>query len=431
MKIQMGYNLRTIKLNSQLQSQIKSTGVYLLVPVVNFAVSIFSTPYFAKYLSAEEFGQFGYYNSITSVIGILFSLSFNTYYMSVYHRVEAPERKVILQSITLFLISWNIFFLPFAYYVIVLFIKYSGSAIQIYPLFAIALAGASIGIFKFFLQSDFRFKNNAFLYLLIVSGYRILSTLAGIYLVMHKSLGIHGRMLGIFIVEIAFFVISLIYIFRKGKIKFDKSKLSSAWKVVLPLLPASMLYVLLVSYDNFVLERINEPKEMGFYNIGKGIAYYVYIALFPFYQTFETSIYQYTIQKKIKNLKKIITGLLLMVSASVVIFWGLSGFVINYLTAGKYPEAVVYANITVMTSGLMILFSINDAMINALQKSKSSLLINAITVIAFIFICNIAAAHFKQIGVAYSTVLGYVLLIVLQSVLIIRTMKIKSGLKSQ
>ncbi|HTF27406.1 MAG TPA: hypothetical protein VK625_01105, partial [Flavitalea sp.] len=263
------------------------------------------------------------------------------------------------------------------------------------------------------------------------SGYRILSTIAGIYLVIQESLGLKGRMLGNFVVEIAFFGISLVYIFRKGKIKFDKSKLSSAWKVVLPLLPASMLYVLLVSYDNFVLERINEPKEMGFYNIGKGIAYYVYIALFPFYQTFETSIYQYTIQKKIKNLKKIITGLLLMVSASVIIFWGLSGFVINYLTAGKYPEAVVYANITVMTSGLMILFSINDAMINALQKSKSSLLINAITVIAFIFICNIAAAHFKQIGVAYSTVLGYVLLIVLQSVLIIRTMKIKSGLKSQ
>jgi hypothetical protein len=48
-------------LNRQLLlEKARTTGIYLLVPVIGFLVSIFTSPIFAKHLSAEEFGYFGF-----------------------------------------------------------------------------------------------------------------------------------------------------------------------------------------------------------------------------------------------------------------------------------------------------------------------------------------------------------------------------------
>jgi O-antigen/teichoic acid export membrane protein len=406
-----------------LLSKIRSIGIYLLVPICNFAVSIFSTPYFAKHLSAEEFGYFGFYTSVSSVISVFLSFSFNTYYLSIFHRQSETERKKTLVTITLFLLLWNLVCLPLSYLGTFFYLRYSGSSIPVSPFLALTLVGASIGIYKIFLQSDFRLKNKPFNYFLIVAGHRLLSTVLSLYFVVNQHMGLSGRMIGVLIVEIGFIIISLLYILPKNELKIDKQRLKEAFRIILPLLPASLLYLPLLSYDNFILERMNQPAEMGLYNIGKSISYYLYIALFPFFQVFESEIYKNTVKKDLPSLKKIALGLFLLVCLSITGFWLLSDIIVGFLTSGRYRNAVIYANITAITSGLMIIFSIGDAIINALQKTKNSLLINAISAVFCISLCHIAAAYFGQIGVAFSIVISFLFLILLQAFVIIRTFK--------
>lgn len=403
---------------AELQSKLRTTGVYLLVPIVNFSVSIFTSPLFAKYLTAEEFGYFGYYTSLVGFINIFFSLSFTTYYMSVYYAEQ--DRKKVLVTLTSALVLWNIVFLPLVYAGVVLFLKLSNSQVPLYPFALLTFVAGSIGVYKNFLQINYRLGGKPLSYFFIVSGYRILSTFLGLYLIIEMDMNLAGRMLGLLIIEVAFCLLSLIHIYKGLSFHIDKKILRSALKVILPLLPASLLYIPIIGFDNIVLERLGAPKEMGLYNIGKGISTYVYTALFPFFQTFEPNIYKYASQKNVTQLKN--TSLLLVgiVILSIITFWIISPMAINFLTDGRYPGAVFYANILVITSGLMIIFSIFDAIINALQATKLHLFINGTTAAFCIVSYFIGSIYFKQVGVALASVVSYLFLIILQGIFIVK-----------
>jgi len=403
--------------------KVKSTGIYLLVPIVNFGVSIVTTPIFAKHLSASEFGIFGYFASLSTFIGCFYGLLFQTYYMSAYFRESADKRKQILVTLLLFNILWNVFFFPISYFGLLFYFKITGLSMPFYPYALLTLGAAVLGGYKGFVQVNYRLGEKPFPFFLIVSGYRVLSIIASLYFVVFAEMGLKGRLLGVVLVEILFFVISLSHILKKQEIRIDKEVLKHAFKIVLPLFPASFLYLPLGSFDNIVLARMDQPSEMGLYNIGKGIATYMYVALFPFYQTFEPNIYKNIVNKNIKALKSTGLILLLIVSISVIAFWLVAPMIIDFLTAGKYHGAVKYANILAITNGLMIIFSFFDAIINALQATKKHLLINSIIAVVCVCSYTLGGSYFGQIGVAYATVGTFVVLILLQAGFVIRKFK--------
>lgn len=403
--------------------KLKSTGIYLLVPIANFSVSIFTSPIFAKYLSAEEFGYFGYYNSLNNLFNVFFSLSFTTYYMSVYYKGTEEDRKNSLVTLTLLLLLWNIAFLPVVYIGVFLYFKYSNSQIPFYPFALLTFTSGALGVYKSFLQIDFRLAGKPFSYFFIISGYRILSIFISLFLVVNLNMNLKGRMLGVLIVEVLFFIISLLHILVGQSLKIDGKILKNAMKIVLPLFPASLLYIPIINFDNIVLARLNQPAEMGIFNIGKGISTYLYTALFPFFQAFEPDIYKNTVLGNTSSLKNIIIFLMTIVILSVVGFWLISPYVISYLTAGRYAKAAHYANVLVITNGLMIIFSIFDAIINALQDTKKHLIINGITAIVCIFTYIMGGLYFKQMGVAVASVFTYLFLVILQGFFIIRKLK--------
>ncbi len=401
-------------------SKIKNTGLYLLVPIVTFGVSVFTSPIFARYLTPEEFGYFGYYTSVATFLTCFYGLLFQTYHMSVYFKFDEIERRSVLTSLVLFNLLWNLVFYPVSCFGIYIYMKYSHSNLPFYPFAIITFGSAVLATYKGFVQANYRLGQQAFLYFIFVAGYRVLATFISLYFVIYARMGLFGRMLGIFITEILFFIISLLHIFKNQKLVIRKEFIRRAFKIVFPLFPASFLYLPLISYDNIVLERLHQPAELGLYNIGKGIATYLYTALFPFYQTFEPDIYKNAVLKNIKALKKTSFFLLVIVIISLVGFWLFSPMLINYLTAGKYNAALKYSNIIAVSSCLMIVFSILDAIINALHETKKSLLINAISACLCIIFYTLSAKYFAQIGVAFATVLTYVCLICLQAFFVIK-----------
>ncbi len=360
--------------------KIKTTGLYLLVPIINFAISIFTSPLFARYLTAEEFGYFGYYSSVATFLIGFYSLSFPTYHMSVYFKETEEGRKSVLASLVLFNLMWNAFFFPLSCVGIYLYLTLSHSVLPFYPFALLTFGAAVLSTYKGFVQANYRLGQQPLKYFLFVSGYRVITTGASLYFVMNAEMGLYGRMLGILIGEVVFFVISIIHLLKDQPLTFKKDIIRKAFKIVLPLFPASFLYLPIVSYDNIVLERLHQPGEMGLYNIGKGIANYLYTALFPFYQAFEPDIYKNAVTQKYQGAQKNqFSACLPLQRMSLIGFWAFSSFMIDYLTAGKYIGATKYANIIAVTSCLTIVFSIFDAMINALHETKKSLLINIIS----------------------------------------------------
>jgi O-antigen/teichoic acid export membrane protein len=404
----------------------RTTGIYLLVPIINFFISVITSPIFAKYLSAEEFGFFGFYNTTSQFINIIFGLSFQAYYMSVYYRETDEQKRKTLATITLFTILWNLLFFPVSYFGFYLYLNLTHSQVPFYPLALLSLGAAALSNYKGFVQVNYRLAQKPILYLLWTAGYRVLVTLISLYFVIAPDMGLTGRMLGTVLVEIFFFLISIHSILKGNKIVIDKLIIKDALKKVLPLLPAALLFLPILSYDNIALEQMNDPAEMGLYNIGKNISIYMYTALFPFFQTFEPNIFKHAVQENYKPLKRIAVFIMAIVTLSLIAFWVVSPYLIDYLTAGKYIAAIKYSNITAITFSLMILFAIFDAIIMAWQETKKHLQINFIAVILSLTYYTVAGHYFKQIGIAVATVLSYFTLVFLQAIFIysrIRTNK--------
>jgi O-antigen/teichoic acid export membrane protein len=411
--------LKPALINKQLiLEKARTTGIYLLVPIINFFISIVTSPIFARHLSAEEFGFFGFYNTTSQFINIIFGLSFQTYYMSVYYRETDEQKKKTLATITLFTIIWNILFFPVSYFGFYLYLNVTHSQVPFYPLALLALGAAALSNYKGFVQVNYRLGQKPFLYLIWTAGYRVLVTLVSLYFVLAPNMGLVGRMLGILLVEVLFFGVSIYNLLKGSKLKIDRSIIRPALKNVMPLLPATLLFLPILSYDNIALEKMDNPAEMGMYNIGKNVSIYMYTALFPFFQTFEPNIYKHAIQGNYKALKRIVLFFLLILAGSLLAFWVVSPILMNYLTAGRYTAAIKYSNITAVTFCLMIVFALFDAVIMAWQETKKHLQINFIAVILSLTYYTIAGHYFKQIGIAVATILSYFTLVFLQGLFI-------------
>jgi O-antigen/teichoic acid export membrane protein len=412
--------LKVIYVNNKLAAKIKSTGIYLLIPVINFAVSFFTSPIFAKYLSAEEFGYLGYYNTLASFLLVFSSLSLQTYFMSVYFKESEEKRLEIQTTLIAFTLLWNLLFFPISYIGIFLYLKLSHSQIPFYPFALLAMLTSVLGIFRGFVQVNYRLGRKPVKFLLIVSGYRVLTVVISLALVVYPKMHLQGRMLGILLVEIVFFIISLFSLLKGQKIAINRDIVKLAFRKVLPLLPASFLFWPMMSYDNIILERMHQPKEMGLYNIGKGIANYLFIALQSFFQTFEPDIYKYASTYNIKALKRTAIAIITLVVISIFVYWVLSPILIKYLTAGRFTGAIYYSNILAVTYGLIIIYSMLDAIILSWQQTHVNLVFNIIGAGLSLVSYTVAGIYFKQTGVATATVFTHLVLVSMLTFFVVR-----------
>ncbi len=191
-------------INKNLLQRIKSTGIYLLVPIVSFSISIFTSPIFAKYLSAEEFGYYGYYNSILTFISCFYGLLFQTYYMSIYFRENVDDRKKILTTLILFNVCWNLLFFPFSYLCIYLYFKWLHSAIPFFPYVLLTFGAGILGIYKGFVQVGFRLSKSPMRFFVFVASNGIITTFLSLYFVVYSGMGLVGRLLGAILSELFF-----------------------------------------------------------------------------------------------------------------------------------------------------------------------------------------------------------------------------------
>ena len=399
---------------ANLLAKVKTTGLYLLVPIINFAFSVFTSPIFAKYLTVEEFGYFGYYNTLSSFLLVFYSLSFQTYYMSVYFRETEGERKETLVSLIMFTMMWNLLFFPISYVALYLYFKYSHSIVPFYPFVLLLFSGTVLGIAKGFVQINFRMEQKPVLFLIWVSGFRVASILVSLYFVVIPKMALPGRLLGILLVEVFFFVITLYLTCKKQKIRIDKKVLRVAIKKISPLLPASLLFMTIFSFDNIALERMHQPKEMGLYNIGKNIAQFLFTALYPFFQAFEPDIYKHAVQKDHKSLKRIGFLIFGITAFSLLSFWLISPYLIRYLTAGKYIASLKYSNMLAISYCLNVFFAYFDAVIMAWQETKVHLYINMVVATVSVVIYTVASKYFSAMGIAVACNINWALLLLLQ-----------------
>lgn len=397
-------------MSKPLIEKLKKTAWYVGVPAINFAVSTITFPILTTYLSASDYGLIGYFGSLIQFVNIFYGLSFNTYFMSVYHRYEPSERGVLVRKLVTALLAWNILFYPVSVALLGLFLYLNDVNIPLMPFGVLALAITGASFFRNFLQVSYRLDGTAFRFFAFMSSQRVVLTASILFFVVYGKLGALGHYLGALLTEGIFLLFVLSVYFHGHGLVFDKALTRGALRVTLPLLPASLLYIPCISYDTIILAKMGTITELGIYNVGKNIGTYVYTIGYALYQVFEPIVYRAVSERNIKALANTVFQLTIAIGILIMVLNAVLPQVVSYLTNNRFNNAIPYARILMLSSGLMVLFSVGDAILNALQKTKIILWIHASAAAICLFTHTYAAAHWGHRGVAWSTVLvfGYV-----------------------
>ncbi len=383
----------------------KNAFLYFGGSIIQLFIGIFTSPIFARNLSAEEFGILGYYNSLASIILPSTILSLQVYYIMKYFRQNEEENKQLFSTLIIFLSIFNILGLSAVYGVLYGYFTLRNVSVPFFPYSAILLISMFLEVHKTFALIDFRVRKKAFSYFILVTSFGIINVGTALLLVVKFNGGAAGRMAGSLIASFIL-TVYIVYYFRHSlHFKLNLKLVYDGLRFSFPMIISAYFYLPMANLDRILLERLDNISELGYYSIGFNIANYLNVAAKSLMTAFEPDLIKYIIAKN--TAKFILSCFVYAISLLFItaVFLLVSKPLVDFLTSGRYTRAYIYANYGAVTFLIMNLGSIPNTFILALQKSKYMLYINIIAGIIGLLVYKLFIARWQFIGGSYARII--------------------------
>lgn len=380
-------------------------------------ISIFTSPLFAKNLSAYDYAAMGYFSAIMSFFLPLINLSFYNYFMVDYFKREDQERNGILRSLFSFLLIYNIFIVTLGYFVIHIYLKSSDSQFNAFPLALIVLLTGVVTLGRSFWLLRLRFERKSLSYFLLSSVFVVLNLTLGVLLVIHFHLGAFGKLLPALVVD--FVICSIFYFKFIKKLEIDFKIINKAILFSYPIILSALLNLPLLTLDRILLERINNVNEFAYYSIAIGFAGYVYTFINAISMTIEPDVYKFVGEKNKYKLLQLFFVLIGAAIFSSLAFISFSEPIINFLTAGRYLGAIRYANLLVISQCILALVYFLGSILTALKLTRFELFATLLIALISVGSLLILIPNFEFFGAVYSKLITFIIWFGLLSLAII------------
>jgi O-antigen/teichoic acid export membrane protein len=373
--------------------------------MVALPISVFTSPIFAKNLSAYDYSAIGFFTAVMSFFIPIINLSFYNYYMLDYFKREEKEKKDILQSLFSFLLVFNVFVVGLGYLGISYYLKITNSQFNVFPLAIIVLLSGVFSLGEGFWLLRLRFERKSSQYF-IISLIRVVFNISiGLLLVVKFQEGVTGKLLPKLIISLVLFLIFFAKFIKKIKIDFKiiRKAIVFSW----PVMFSALLNLPVLTFDKIVLERVHNIEEFAFYNIAANFAAYLFTFFNAILMAFEPDIYKLVGEKDKKKLVQIFFVLVFIIILSDTVFIMLSKPIIEFLTAGRYMGAVKYANLLVVAQSEIIFIYFIGTVLTALRLTRVELIIMIITAVTSIILLLSMVSSFQFYGAIYANILTY------------------------
>jgi O-antigen/teichoic acid export membrane protein len=366
--------------NKDIALNIKNSIFYLGPTILQFVISIYTLPLFSNELAPEDFAIIGYYSAISAFFFPLFQLNLTSYYLTNYYANKNVNNSDDLSFSLNFLNITNILVGLIGVLGVSLYFKFLDVKFPLLPYLLITLVFLFFDKFRTFYIIDSRIRKNGLSYLLISCSAIILNVLFSLLLVVEVKLGAAGKMAGPMISEIFIAMIIVIIWLRKSQFKFsfsfNKNKIKDAFIFSWPLVLSGYAYYPIGNIDKIFLERLNNPYEFGFYNVGFMVSNFVGVLFFAIYQSIEPDLYRFLHQNKKKKYALFLAGYLLVTLLISIGFIVFSNSILNVLTSGRYTKASIYANTFVIGLFFFRLGGFLEPYFKVKRETKMILVIN-------------------------------------------------------
>jgi O-antigen/teichoic acid export membrane protein len=255
-----------------LKRLFKESLIYGLSRYISKFIGIFLLPLYTAVLTPEDYGILDLLNTIAIISSLLIvsgtDSALGYYYYRKEHFHERPE--MISSALWLRLIFAVVVF------IIIFFISPFISNLLFgrdYSLFVI-IAGITIvfdSLFNF-LFNLLRFEIRPWLFTIISSGGILLQILFTVYYILVLKKGVYGALAANAIAYGFFFIITIIYVFRRYGLKFSPLWFKKILGYGFPLIGTGIAVWILNSSDRYFLAHYADLSSVGIYSVGAKLA---------------------------------------------------------------------------------------------------------------------------------------------------------------
>lgn len=397
-------NTSIFKLALSFWPTIRNAIYYFGGSIIQLLVSIFTSPIFARNLTAEEFGIIGYYLSVKQFILPLTTLSLTFFYLYKYFNQNHKKNKHLFTNIILFLTLSNIVVACISYAGMFAYFNMAQVSMPFYPFTLIMLAILFFETYKTFLLIDLKLKKEAFTYFIYSAILALFTIGISLLFVVVFQWGAEGRMLGTLVATVALTLLFIKNLHVTIHFKLDWKLIKESLWWAFPMILSAYFYLPMANIDKLLLASLNNTSELGYYSIGFNIASYISTAALALYSAFQPDFYKFVSQKNNQKFKQYTLVYVVIIACITLVFFFFSKLIVHYLTSGRYTRAYIYANYFAVAIFFMSLTQVTNTIIIALGKSRFQLYINIIAGTIGFLLYKYFIARYGFIGANYGRI---------------------------
>jgi O-antigen/teichoic acid export membrane protein len=130
-------------------------------------------------------------------------------------------------------------------------------------------------------------KRDAYRFVLLSTAKVVLQYILILFFVVYLKFGLKGFYYGTFLALIPFVFLWFYLLIKNSILNYNSKQILSGLKFSFPLIPSSLAYVLLNSFDRFILEKYISISDLGLYNLANTLAFSLSIFISSAYKALE------------------------------------------------------------------------------------------------------------------------------------------------
>lgn len=387
---------------------MKAGGWYIIANFVNKALAMLLTPFLARMMTTNEFGEFSNFAAWASILSIITTLDMANVIVRAKFDYEKEFDTYMSSIVIATFVSTGLTFLV----IWVLKDYFSGifgfDGKYIYALFLYLLFQPAI---DYYIARQTALLNYRAVALLPLT-YSLLTLVCSILFVKFMSDRLWGRTLGYISIPILYGAAIYLAILKKKR-KADFSIIKYTLHLSIPLIPHNMSNGILGSSDRILIKRLCAAGFVAYYSVAYNVGNILYIFTQSVSQAFTPWLYskmnkeEYTLIPKINDLLSIASLVL------ISLFIGLAPEIVYILGGEDYFPAVKL--VPVITVGVYFQF-ISKLYINIEHYLKKTYIISSASLLAATsnFCLNIVLLpQYGYMAAAWTTLISYILSVIL------------------
>lgn len=401
---------KVLNIYKNLPVQMKASLWFVLSTVLLKGISFITVPIFTRIMDTDQYGIYSVYLTWCEIFTIVGTFGFETCaYMSVLTKFEGKDKDEAESSLLeLSFLLTTILLIAFT-----LFGKQISTIVGL-PQNILMLMCAQIyfvpAVNFWSVKNRFQYKYKSLVFVSVSMA--VANAVLGVLFINNLFIANQalGRVISIVIVHTVYGIALLKLIFQGKCIKISMKYWKWAMSLHLPLLPHTLSLKVLAGADKIMINTMISATATALYSVSYSVAVVVNLIKTSIIDAIRPWMYTCLKDNKTDNVKNVMNGLLVFVSALTLVFVAFAPEVIELVAPPNYYEAIYCMPPVMISSFFTFLYSIFSIVEMYYEETKKVMVASIAAAVLNVFLNCVFIPIFGYIAAAFTTLACYIFL---------------------